>query len=192
MEWLGETKKSYITTIVWMETSEINVIRKGVDKLIYVFNEYSKLSNDLTIKIIGSTGNGTEYLKKLIKEFNLEDKVIFTGRISEESKIQYLKESKFYFQLSLYEGFGIAALEALAAGNIVFHSGKGGLSEAIGENGILVSDINNYKNIAIDLNYININYDNYSELLKNGIKHVENNFSYKVRLNGIEEIVKKL
>ena len=42
-----------------------------------------------------------------------------------------MKQSKYYFQLSLYEGFGLAALEALCANNIIIHSGKGGLANPI-------------------------------------------------------------
>lgn len=53
------------------------------------------------------------------------------GEVSEEEKIAFLKRSKYYFQLSLYEGFGLAALEALCASNILIHSGKGGLANPI-------------------------------------------------------------
>ena len=53
------------------------------------------------------------------------------GEVSEEDKINLLKRSKYYFQLSLYEGFGLAALEALCADNILIHSGKGGLANSI-------------------------------------------------------------
>lgn len=184
----GSPKKDLITTVVWMEAEE-NVIRKGVDKLLYVYKEYLKLNKDLTIQIIGSVGEGTNYLKNIAKDLDIEDRIIFTGRISEEDKIRCLKESKYYFQLSLYEGFGIAALEALATGNIVFHSGRGGLADAIDSFGILIEDIDDYNNIALKLNEINNNYENYSDFICKGVKHVSDNFSYDVRRDGILNII---
>lgn len=188
----GSPKKGIITTVVWMEESEGNVIRKGVDKLLYVYKEYLKLNQDLSIKIIGSIGKGTDYLKKIAKDLNIEDRIIFTRRISEEDKIRYLKESKYYFQLSLYEGFGIAALEALAAGNIVIHSGRGGLADSMDTFGILIEDIDDYKNIASKLNEINKNYEKYSDFICKGVKHVNDNFSYDVRRDGLLNIIKEV
>lgn len=185
----GRPKKDIITTIVWME-AEANVTRKGVDKLFYVYKEYLTLSKDLTIQIIGSIGEGTNYLKKIAKDLEIEDRIIFTGRISEEDKIRHLKESKYYFQLSLYEGFGIAALEALAAGNIVIHSGRGGLADAIDSYGILIEDLDDYKNIALKMNEINNCYETYLDFICKGVKHVNDHFSYDVRRDGILNIVK--
>lgn len=185
-------KKETITTVVWMEGSELNVLRKGVDKLLYVYKEYLKLNRDTKIKIIGSIGEGTDYLIKIAKELEIEDRIIFTGRISEEDKIRCLKESKYYFQLSLYEGFGISAIEALAAGNIVFHSGRGGLADAIDSFGILIEDIDDFNNIALKLNEINIHYENFSDFIMKGVKHVNDNFSYSLRQNGISTIIENL
>lgn len=184
----GSLKKNIITTVVWMD-GKINVIRKGVDKLLYVYKEYLKLNKNTTIQIIGSIGEGTNYLKNIAKALDIEEQIIFTGRISEEEKIKSLKESKFYFQLSLYEGFGIAAIEALAAGNIVIHSGRGGLADGIASYGILIEDIDEYKNIALKLNKINNDYESYSEFICKGVKHVNDHFSYDVRRNGILYII---
>ena len=132
-------KESIFTTIVWMESKE-NVIRKGVDNALFLFKkitEKESFSNS-RFYIIGKTGAGTEYLKELCVDLNILDKVIFTGIIDESEKINYLKISKYYFQLSIFEGFGIAALEALAAKNIVIHSARGGLKDTIKNFGVIV------------------------------------------------------
>jgi glycosyltransferase involved in cell wall biosynthesis len=122
-----------------MESKE-NVIRKGVDNALFLFKkitEKESFSNS-RFYIIGKTGAGTEYLKELCVDLNILDKVIFTGIIDESEKINYLKISKYYFQLSIFEGFGIAALEALAAKNIVIHSARGGLKDTIKNFGVIV------------------------------------------------------
>ncbi len=184
-------KENIITTIAWMETVG-NVQRKGVDKLLYVFKKFLQMNNQFKLVIIGTMGPGAKYLQEIARELNISGKIIFTGSISEQEKIDYLKNSKIYFQLSEYEGFGIAAIEALAAGNIVFHSGKGALSYTISSFGIEVKDTTDYQHIAHLLNNICITYQNYSNFIQQGIEHVKNNFSYNFRKDEINILMNDL
>ncbi|MCX5849973.1 MAG: glycosyltransferase [Deltaproteobacteria bacterium] len=140
-------KENIITTTVWMGRTE-NVIRKGVDTAIMVFDKFYNEHPDYFLYIIGLTGDGTEYLRKIIENLPCKGNIIFTGGLNDADKIAILKKSRFYLQLSLYEGFGLAALEALAAGNIVIHSGMGGLNESVGEFGIVVDNTNSVNSIA--------------------------------------------
>jgi len=180
-------RKKIFCTIAWMLRVE-NVIRKGVDKSILLFKEIYYNDSDFRMVIIGPIGEGTDYLKEIIKKEKLEDVITFTGAIDENEKIDILKESTIYSQLSIYEGFGIAAIEALAAGNLVVHSGKGGLSDAIGNNGILVENYN-YKEIAENIKLILNNEEIYKNNIDMGIKHVETNFKYSTRLSKFNEIL---
>ena len=133
-------KENICTTIAWQAT-EGNVKRKGVDYALRLFADMILLPQYHNYKfyVIGKTGDGTTYLKQLVNELGIKESVVFTDSISEEDKIDYLKKSKIYFQLSKFEGFGVAALEALCAKNIVVHSGKGGLSNPIYDDGVLVN-----------------------------------------------------
>lgn len=135
-------KENICCSIVWQANSG-NVKRKGVDNALRLFARLRQLPqyHDYSFYIIGKKGGGSLYLEGIIKELGLEEAVIFTDSVSEEEKIDYLNRSRIYFQLSLFEGFGVAALEALCAKNIVVHSGKGGLSNPIYKDGILL-DIN--------------------------------------------------
>lgn len=123
-------KENMFTTIGWQGVISD---RKGMDKAIMLFGMLKKYPEfaDYKMYIIGRKGAYTPILQKIIDDCKLTDSVIITGEVSEEKKIDYLKRSKYYFQLSKFEGFGIAALEALVAGNVVLHSGKGGLSNPI-------------------------------------------------------------
>lgn len=125
-------KEKLFTTIVWMG-EEGNVRRKGVDKALRVFAELKKMTafSDYRFIIMGKKGKGTALVQSLINGYDLEKSVELVGEVSEEEKIAFLKRSKYYFQLSLYEGFGLAALEALCANNILIHSGRGGLANPI-------------------------------------------------------------
>ncbi|WP_119328668.1 glycosyltransferase family 4 protein [Cysteiniphilum halobium] len=131
-----ERKHNFIT-ISWMG-DDYTPIRKGVDKLLYFMREYLKLMPEAKAYIIGTPGEGTIYLKRIIAELGLEKSVCFTGVVDEDKKLEYLKSNLFYWQVSEYEGFGVAALEALASGSTVIHSNRGGLSDVVGKHGCIV------------------------------------------------------
>lgn len=137
-------KEDLFTTILWQGTG--NVYRKGVDLALKI---YSKMIEDgyfLNSKfaIIGKKAGGTQILEEIVAKYDLGSRVFFTDAISETEKISYLKKSKYYFQLSVYEGFGLAPMEALCARNIVIHSGKGGLANPIYKYGILFNRDDNF------------------------------------------------
>lgn len=137
-------KSNSFMTIAWMESKE-NVIRKGIDKSLYVFkylSEKPEFSNSVYY-IIGREGEGSNYLKLLCQKLDILNRVVFTGSLSEENKINMLMHNRYYFQLSIYEGFGLAALEALLSKNIVIHSGNGGLKYVIKDLGIKFDYLHN-------------------------------------------------
>lgn len=184
-----DLKSEIFTSIAWME-NEGNVIRKGIDTSLKVFSHlvknYSEFKNYKFI-IIGKKGLGSTYLDNIAKQLNIEDKIIFTDAVDEETKIEILKKSRIYMQLSIYEGFGIAATEALAARNIVINSGRGGLTDSVGRYGI---------QLDIDKNIVELIPILYSELnnvedyfLQQGVDYVINNFSFKKRKDDFQNIL---
>ena len=162
-----ERKDRDFCTIGWMGSEE-NVKRKGIDKAILLFSKLKKYPEFIESKffILGRKGVGTPMLESLIEKLDLQKDVIITGEVTEEEKVNKLKSVKYYFQLSHYEGFGVAALEALVAGDVLIHSGKGGLGNPIYANHVLVDlnkDINAqacevYKKLmSIDVNDLSRN-----------------------------------
>lgn len=135
-----KNKENICTTIAWQATI-VNVKRKGVDNALRLYAKLLQLPEYAHHKfvIMGKTGEGTTYLKEIIKELGIGKSVLFTDSISEQEKVDYLRRSKIYFQLSIFEGFGVASLEALCAKNIVVHSGKGGLCNPIYNDGIFIN-----------------------------------------------------
>ena len=116
----------------------------SLKKALQIFAELKKIPEfvDYRFVIIGRKGEGEVLVRSIIDKYNLKGSVELKGEVSEEDKINLLKQSKYYFQLSLYEGFGLAALEALCANNIIIHSGKGGLANPIYKEQLLF-DIDN-------------------------------------------------
>lgn len=183
-------KSKLFCTISWMTRQE-NVKRKGVDKSLYLFKKLHDLDNEFRMIIIGTKGEGTKLIEEIIIKENLDKLVTLTGSISEHDKIIILKKSSVYSQLSYYEGFGIAAIEALASGNIVIHTGKGGLMDGIGDNGILVED-EDYEKIALKIKKVLSDPEFHLKMINQGIKHVSENFRYEKRLADFRKIFSSL
>src|SRR5262249_37575383 len=68
---------------------------------------------------------------------HLGDRVRFTGHVSEQQKVDLLRHATLFVYPSLYEGFGLDALNALACGCPVVASDASCLPEVVGDAGIL-------------------------------------------------------
>lgn len=88
---------------------------KQFDKIILAFDAVFKNIKDVRLTIIG---NGIEfnYLKKIISEKSLENKVTLTGRLDHEQTAEYVSNSNALICYSKYETFGVPIIEAWACG----------------------------------------------------------------------------
>lgn len=187
-------KENIFSTICWQGT-EGNVKRKGVDRALYCYKALlaDNRFSDYKLYIIGRKDLGTPYIEKIINELDLKEKVVITGEVNEDEKLNILKRSKYFFQLSNYEGFGLAALEALAARCIPIHSGKGGLADTLADDGILI-DIDRFElsvdAVAPDLadRLMAIN----KEDIENAHKRIEKIFDEKIRLENFRKTIGKV
>lgn len=116
------------------------VIEKGVQILMEAF---SRLLNDYpnTKLTIAGSGPYMPNLQQQAEDLGITTSVNFTGFVSEDVRNELLTRSQVAVFPSLYEPFGIVALEAMAAGVPVVASQTGGLAETIvdGETGLLAS-----------------------------------------------------
>lgn len=83
---------------------------------------------DLRIVLIGDGPMKAEAIEKT-RELGLTDNVEFTG--FRKNPYPILKKAKILCMPSSYEGYGLAAVEALALGKPVVSSGAGGLPEIV-------------------------------------------------------------
>ncbi|OIU70966.1 hypothetical protein BHE18_18715 [Rossellomorea aquimaris] len=81
--------------------------------------------------IIAGKGPMLEHYRQLVKNENLDDMVFFPGFISDEKRNGYLKNCLAVIFPSLYEPFGIVALEAMAFRKAVVASETGGLKSIV-------------------------------------------------------------
>jgi glycosyltransferase involved in cell wall biosynthesis len=77
-------------------------------------------------------------VQPLIAELGLASKVVLTGRIPDEHKLALMQGAALYVTPSLYEGFGLTALEAMACGIPTIASNRTSFPEVVGDGGLLV------------------------------------------------------
>jgi len=82
---------------------------------------------DCQLLIVGPDGGYKKILEAQIKKERLEDKIIFAGILDEQDIITAGFSSKICLLTSTWEGFGIAAIEGMAAGLPVIGSNHGAL-----------------------------------------------------------------
>ncbi|MDN5344453.1 MAG: 1,4-alpha-glucan branching enzyme [Clostridia bacterium] len=110
------------------------VVEKGVQVLLEALARLGGLYPDVRLTIAGAGPYAGE-LQALAGRLGVAGQVEFTGFVSEAVRNQLLARSQVAVFPSLYEPFGIVALEAMAAGVPVIVSRTGGLAEVV-EDGV--------------------------------------------------------
>ena len=118
---------------------------KGIEYLIEAIGLInSKLQIPNSKLLIIGDGSERKNLKGLANKLGLKERVGFVGQIPHEKITEYLAQADCFVLPSLKEGFGIAVLEAMAAGLPVIGTRVGGILDIIedGKTGILVEPKN--------------------------------------------------
>jgi len=117
---------------------------KGIDLLLAAFKQLLYDGTEAHLIIVG-TGPDELKLKDAAESFGLNNNVTFYGEATWEKAVQLMSIMDIVVVPSRFEGFGLTAAEAMAAGKAVVASDTTGLKEIIddGETGILfpVDDI---------------------------------------------------
>lgn len=114
--------------------------RKNISRLIEAVAEI----DDLKLVVVGkTTGQGRnawmfEDILKKPQQLGIEDRVIFTGFAPTEDLPYLINGAQAYLLVSLYEGFGIPLLEAMACGVPVIASNVSSMPEVVNGAGLLV------------------------------------------------------
>ena len=115
--------------------------RKNVATLLRAFARLRKPA-DLKLVIAGRLPErDTPFFphpRRLAERLGLEERVAFIGWVAEEDKPALYSGAVAFVFPSLYEGFGLPVLEAMACGTPVVASNRASLPEVVGQGGLLV------------------------------------------------------
>ena len=161
---------------------------KGFDNLINLIKPILDNHPEWVLKIAGGGKEESfDLIKKLVKQNNLENNVIFTGFITNVSEVMH--KSSIFILPSRFEGLPMVLLEAMSQGMAcIAYDCKTGPSDIINhnENGLLIEDQNAQK-MQANLEKLIIDKNLRSKLAEEGIKSLD-----KYHIDAITERYKYL
>jgi glycosyltransferase involved in cell wall biosynthesis len=107
---------------------------KNLTRLLQGF-AHSGLRRDIYLVL---TGMPDAALSQQITALQLQDRVVYVGHLTEPELAAYYRGALALVCPSLYEGFGLSPLEAMACGTPVVTSSRTALPEVVGEAAVLV------------------------------------------------------
>ncbi|NMC36065.1 glycosyltransferase family 4 protein [Candidatus Beckwithbacteria bacterium] len=122
--------------------------RKNISALLDSFTILKKQFPKLKLVIVGKKGWLYDEIFTKVKNLKLRSEVIFTGYVSNFEKYELLRHAQAFILPSLYEGFGLPVLEAMALDVPVIVSRVSSLPEVGGEAAFYIDDPKSAQNIA--------------------------------------------
>ncbi|TAK25764.1 MAG: glycosyltransferase family 1 protein [Chloroflexota bacterium] len=139
---LGEIRHRYNLQFPFILHLSVIEPRKNLSRLI---SAYARLRRDGVIphRLVIGGGLGWMYQSvfETVEELDMSDDVVFLGRIPDVDLPALYSLADLFVYPSLYEGFGIPPLEAMACGTPVVTSNTSSLPEAVGNAGITVDPL---------------------------------------------------
>lgn len=105
-----------------------------------VMEAFARAGIDSAIKLV-FTGYADDAIQKLCRHYDVENRIVFTGRVSEADLPGLYRGAIALVFPSLYEGFGLPAIEAMACGTPVLTSNTTSLPEVSGDAALLVDPL---------------------------------------------------
>ncbi|MCD6217763.1 glycosyltransferase family 4 protein [bacterium] len=114
--------------------------RKNVTILVQAYSEMrNRIKNLPTLVLAGEDIGGGAEITSLVLQLGIGDCVKRIGFIKSEHLRAIYRCARFFVFPTLYEGFGLPPLEAMACGIPVIVSNRASLPEVVGDSGIAVS-----------------------------------------------------
>lgn len=113
--------------------------RKNLLTLARAFERIAKTHARLQLVIAGQKGWLSDDLMAYLDKSEIRDRVLFTGHLSDDDLRALYSSCQVFVYPSLYEGFGLPLLEAMACGAAVVTSNVGSIVETVGDAARLIS-----------------------------------------------------
>lgn len=153
--------------------------RKNIVRLIRAFAILVKGHHFPGKLLITGSVSGAPYQEKMkarcdaaVNESGLEERIIFTGYVTDEELDTLMRMALFLIYPSLYEGFGIPVLEAMQVGTPVITSDVTAMPEVTGDAALLVDPLNENE-IASAMAKLLSHKTTRNELIRKGYERVK-------------------
>ena len=145
--------------------------RKNLLRLVEAFHAIHD-QVDARLVLAGEKGWLYDQIFARVQALNLNERVIFPGFVAEADKAALISGAAVYAYPSLYEGFGLPILEAMACGTPVLSSNSSSMPEVAGEAALLVDP---YRTDAITAGLLRLLTDDAlrADLAEKGFQQVQ-------------------
>ncbi len=166
--------------------------RKNLARLVEAFHRATESLQNKNLKLVIAGKRGWLYndIYKRVQRLGLMERVIFPGYVADEAKPGLLSGALAYVFPSLYEGFGLPVLEAMACGTPVLTSNSSSLPEVAGTAALLV-DPHHTDEIAAGLAKLISNANLRRQLVEQGYQQIQT-FSWQKTARQVLEILEKI
>ena len=113
---------------------------KNLKRLLEAFKDIDEIED--TVLILVGKAFENHNVNAYEKQYGIEDKVIHTGIVSQTELVDFYNLADLFVFPSLYEGFGIPPLEAMACGTLVTCSNTSSLPEVVGDSACIFDPLN--------------------------------------------------
>ncbi len=145
--------------------------RKNLLRLLQAFNRV-KSSPDLKLVLVGKKGWLYEEIFEKIKEF--KSTVLYLDYLDDISIAKLYRGAQAFILPSLYEGFGITVIEAMASGCPVIISNNSSLPEVGGKSAIYIDPTSVESIVEGILKVLEMSSSNRENIVKQGLTHLKN------------------
>ena len=122
------------------QCNRFSIFRKGIDVCVASTEIVRRQYPDYRLVIVGPVvESGRQWLDEARKRFDFSG-IEIRGEVSRQEKRTLLQSSWIYLQPSVYEGFGVSVVEAMACGSVVVCSSNGALPEVVDNCGIVLEE----------------------------------------------------
>lgn len=154
-------KKPYILSVATQEP------RKNIQKLLDAFDKLiqdpKSKNQNIHLVLVGKYGWGKGF--RLGENDEGSGQVIWTGYVPQEDLLALYAGCRVFVYPSLYEGFGLPVLEAMATGSPVITSNNSSMAE-IAKNAAILIDPRSESQLVRALNLVlNLNLENYQKMV---------------------------
>jgi len=144
--------------------------RKNIFNMLLAFKRFLiKTGDAFQFVLCGDTEGFEGYLMDEIEEMGLRGRVIHTGYVPDSDLPALYSGATAFIFVSIYEGFGLPLIEAMACGSPVLASGASSIPEVVGDAGLLVDPLDPAE-IVTGMEQLAYNQALRKELIKRGLR----------------------
>jgi glycosyltransferase involved in cell wall biosynthesis len=116
-------------------------INKPHKNLVFLLRMFSELKTEVTLVLAGKEDPRYPQAREEAKRLDLGDSVVFLGEVADGDLPMLYNGAELFVFPSLYEGFGLPVLEAMACGAPVVCSNTSSLPEIVGDAAITLDPL---------------------------------------------------